>query len=204
LQAFVERFLEHFTYAGIFTILFIAGLGVPIPEEAPVLAAGVLSSVGAARWWVALPVCIVGVLAGDTALYWVGHHWGERVMNWRLVRYILTPEREERLKAAYHRHAVKTIFAARHVMGVRAAAFLTAGIARVPYWKFLFADGLAALISVPIGFGIAYFFTDQLEQVRADVKRVERWAALVGLVIIAAVLAIAAWRKGRQEVTDEP
>jgi membrane protein DedA with SNARE-associated domain len=200
----VALFLEHFTYAGIFLVLFVAGLGVPIPEEAPVLAAGVLSSVGTTRWWIALPVCLAGVLAGDTVLYWVGHHWGERVMNWSLVRRVLSPEREERLKKAYHRHAVKTIFAARHVMGVRAAAFLTAGIARVPFWKFLLTDGVAALISVPIGFGIAYFFTDQLEQVRADVKRIEWWVALAGLIVVAGLLVWAAWRKGREGVVEEP
>ena len=200
----VPDFLEHFTYAGIFLVLFVAGLGVPIPEEAPVLAAGVLSSVGTTRWWVALPVCIVGVLAGDTVLYWVGHHWGERVMNWRLVRHVLSPEREEKLKGAYRRHAFKTIFAARHVMGVRAAAFLTAGISHVPFWKFVAADGLAALISVPIGFGIAYFFTDQLDQVLSDVKRVERWLVLVALVVVAGFLALAAWRKGSREVVEEP
>ena len=199
----VPDFLEHFTYAGIFVVLFIAGLGVPIPEEMPVLAAGVLSSVGTTRWWIALPVCIVGVLAGDSTLYWIGHHWGERVMNWRLVRYVLSPEREEKLKAADRRHAFKTVFAARHVMGVRAAAFLTAGIAKVPFWKFFTADAIAAVISVPLGFSIAYFFTDQLEQVRADVKRVERWAALIGIVVIAAVLAFAAWRKGQRETIEE-
>jgi membrane protein DedA with SNARE-associated domain len=199
----VQAFIEHFTYAGIFAVLFVAGLGVPIPEEAPVAAAGILSSVGTTRWWIALPVCIVAVLSGDSVLYWVGHHWGERAMRWRVVRRMLSPEREERFKAAYRRHAVKTIFAARHVMGVRAAAFLTAGIARVPFWKFLFADGLAAVISVPIGFGLAYFFTDQLDQIRADVKRVERWAMLILVVVAAGVLAYFAWRKSRQEIREE-
>lgn len=199
----MQGFIEHFTYAGIFAVLFIAGLGVPIPEEAPVLAAGVLSSVGTTRWWIALPVCIAGVLAGDTVLYWIGHHWGERVMSWRLVRRLLTVEREERFKAAYRRHAIKTIFAARHVMGVRAAAFLTAGISRVPFWRFLFADGLAAALSVPLGFGLAYFFTDQLDQVLADVKRIERWAALILVVVVAAVLAFFAWRKSQQEIREE-
>jgi membrane protein DedA with SNARE-associated domain len=198
-----QDFFEHFTYAGVFAVLFIAGLGLPIPEEAPVFAAGILSSVGTTRWWIALPVCIAGVIAGDSALYWVGHHFGERVTNWRLVRRFLTPEREGKFKAAYHRHAFKTIFAARHVMGVRAAAFLTAGIARVPYGKFVAADGLAALVSVPIGFSLAYFFTDQLDRVLADVRNVQRWIVLAGLVILAIVLVLAAWRKGHREALDE-
>jgi len=42
---------------------------VPIPEELPILSAGVLSHEGVARWWIALPVCLVGVLAGDAVLH---------------------------------------------------------------------------------------------------------------------------------------
>src|SRR5512133_2844923 len=120
-----------------------------------------------------LLLCLVGVLSGDMVLYWVGRRWGESVLNWRAVRWVLTPERERWLQAAYRRHALKTIVAARHVMGLRAAAFLTAGNAHVPFWKFLVADVGAAVLGVPVLFGLAYFFTDQLEAVIADVHRAE-------------------------------
>ena len=200
----VQHLIEHFTYVGLFVVLFATGLGLPIPEEGPIMAAGVLAQEQVIRWWIALPVCLIGVLSGDMVLYWVGHHWGERILDWRAVRWVLSKEREDRLKNAYHRHGVKILFTARHVVGLRAAAFLTAGIAKVPFWKFFAADGLAALVSVPLGFGIAYFFTDQLDRVLSDVKRVERWAMLVGVVVIAAALAYAAWRKAQREVAEEP
>lgn len=191
----IQNFVEHFTYLGILLVLFLAGVGVPVPEEAPILAAGALAGVGTIRWWIGLPVCIIGVLSGDVALYWAGWHWGERVLNWRIVRLVLTPNREERLKHAYRRHAIKTIFTARHVMGLRAAAFLTAGIARVPFWKFAVVDAVAATISVPIGFGLAYLFTDQLEEVMRDVRRVERWLLLAAILAVAFALALVEWRK---------
>jgi membrane protein DedA with SNARE-associated domain len=35
-------------------------------------------------------------------------------------------------------------------MGLRAAAFLTAGIACVPFWRFIVADAGAAVLSVPL------------------------------------------------------
>jgi membrane protein DedA with SNARE-associated domain len=194
----VQTFIEDFTHLGIFLILFAAGLGVPIPEEVPVLAAGVLAHEGVIRWWIALPVCIAGVLSGDVALYWVGHHWGERILEWRMVRYVLTREREERLMSAYRRHGVKIVFTARHVMGLRAAAFLTAGIAHIPFWKFLLVDTVAALVGVPVGFGIAFLFTDQLERVMADVHRFERWLVLYALVALAAWLAFLGWRQNRK------
>ena len=184
-------------------MLFSAGLGLPIPEEIPVLAAGVLASEGVVRWWLALAVCLVGILAGDTALYCIRHHWGERILEWRFVRWILSREREERLKAAYRGHGVKIVFTARHITGLRAAAFLTAGIARVPFWKFITADLAAALVGVPLSFGLAFLFTDQLELLLADIHRVERWIALAGLLLVAGWLGMILYRNVRREVKVE-
>jgi membrane protein DedA with SNARE-associated domain len=192
----LEQFVQEFTYAGIFVALFLGGVGVPLPEEVPVLTAGVLAQQGVVRWWLALPLCVVGVLSGDTVLYWAGRHWGERVLGWRVVRRVLTREREEALKESYRRHGVKIVFTARHVMGLRAAAFLTAGIARVPFPRFLAADFGASMIGVPISFGLAFFFADQLDQVLRDVRRVERWGLLLGFIALAAFIAVRAWRKG--------
>jgi len=118
-----------------------------VPEEVPIVAAGILSHAGVFRWWLALPVILAGVLAGDAVLYWAGRHWGELLLDWRVVRRVLSRAREERLKAAYREHGAKIVFTARHVMGLRAAAFLTAGIARVPFWKFLAVDAAAAVLS---------------------------------------------------------
>jgi membrane protein DedA with SNARE-associated domain len=200
----IQEVIAHFTYIGIFVMLLVASLGVPIPEEIPIVAAAVLSHEGLARWWIALPVCILGVLSGDVVLYWSGRHWGERLLNWRVVRLVLDLEREDRFKAAYRRHAGKTIFTARHVMGLRAAAFLTAGIAHVPFWKFLAADGVAATLGVPVGFGLAYLFTDQLEEVMADMHHVQRWLGLFAVVAIVTILAVHIWRRNRRGVPGEP
>jgi membrane protein DedA with SNARE-associated domain len=205
--AWVDAFqglVEQFTYVGVFLALLLASLGVPIPEEMPIIAAAVLAHEGLARWWLALPVCLVGVLSGDVVLYWAGRVWGERILGWGPVRLVLTPAREDQLKAAYRRHAVKTIVTARHVVGLRAAAFLTAGIAHVPFVRFAVTDTVAALVSVPITFGLAYFFTDQLEEVLADVRRVEGWVALFAVLALTLTLAVAAWRRQRRGVPDEP
>jgi membrane protein DedA with SNARE-associated domain len=196
-------FGESLTYIGLFLTLLAAGLGVPIPEEIPIVTAGVLSHAAVVRWWGALPICLVGVLSGDVVLHWAGRHWGERITEWRPVRWILSPAREARLKAGYRQHATKIIFVARHVMGLRAAAFITAGIAGVPFWRFLLADGLAALARVPLAFGLAFVFADRVHTVLADVRRVERWLALAALAAAAAWLAVLAWRGSRRLDADD-
>ncbi len=199
----LQGFVEQFTYLGIFAVLVLGSLGVPIPEEMAIIAAAILSHEGVVRWWFVLPVCLVGALSGDMVLYWVGRQWGESVLNWRVVRLVLTLKREQWLKAAYRRHAQKTVVTARHISGLRAAAFLTAGIARVTFWKFVVADTGAAALGVPFLFGLAYFFTDQIEAIVADVHRVERWLAIAGLLLLAAVLVISVWRGKRRLVTEQ-
>jgi membrane protein DedA with SNARE-associated domain len=123
----LEAWVGYFGYRGIFLAFLLGSLGIPIPEEMPIVAARALSHAGLLRWWLALPVCIAGVLSGDLVLYWTGRHWGEQVLNWRVIRWVLTPQRETWLKGACCRHAVKTIVTVRHVLGLRAAPFLTAG-----------------------------------------------------------------------------
>ena len=91
----LQGFVEQFTYLGIFAVLLLGSLGVPIPEEMPIIAAAVLTHAGLAQWWLALPVCLLGVLSGDVVLYWVGRQWGEHVLNWQVVRLVLTPAREQ-------------------------------------------------------------------------------------------------------------
>jgi membrane protein DedA with SNARE-associated domain len=195
----IEHIVEHFTYVGIFLVLFAAGLGVPIPEELPIAGAAALASQGIVKWWIALPVCFVAVVAGDVVLYWIGHHWGERILEWRFTRRILTKNRETKLLDGYRRHGVKIVFTARFIMGLRAAAFLTAGIAKFPFWKFLAIDGGAALIGVPLGFGLAHAVTEQLYYLARETNRWERWLILLGLLAFVGWLAYVLNRRMKKD-----
>jgi membrane protein DedA with SNARE-associated domain len=193
-----EHFIEQFTYLGIFLTLFSAGLGLPIPEEAPIVAAGILAHQRVVQWWLALPVCLAGVLLGDVILYWAGRRWGETVLTWPIIRRVVTPARVVTLERGYRRHGVKIIFLARHVMGIRAGAFVVAGTVGIPFWKFLAANGAAALISVPFTFGMAYLFTDQIVELLRDVHRIERWLMLIALAAAAGWLAFLGWRRSQR------
>src|SRR6185503_64458 len=129
-----------FSYPGVFLVLLATGLGLPIPEELPIVIAAMMSRWEVMHWWGALLSCLGGVLAGDMLLYVVGRHFGRRILEWPAARRILTPEREARVMEAYHRHGLKFVIMARLVMGLRAAAFLTAGLVRVPFPRFLLVD----------------------------------------------------------------
>ena len=69
----IENFGDY-GYIGVFLALLAAGFGFPIPEELPVITAGVLVGHGEInlRWYYMLPLCIVGVVLGDCVLYYAG------------------------------------------------------------------------------------------------------------------------------------
>jgi membrane protein DedA with SNARE-associated domain len=194
----IERLIASSPYIGIYVALCLGGIGLPLPEEVPIVTAGVLAHKDVVRWWLALATCIAGVLTGDLVLYWTGRRWGERVLDLPLVARFLDAKRRDSLEASYRRHGVLIVFAARHVMGLRAAAFVTAGIVKLSFWKFVAADGLAIAYGVPLNFAIAYFFTAHLRVILDDVRRVESWLALVLLVGGASWISVALWRRSRR------
>jgi membrane protein DedA with SNARE-associated domain len=68
-------------------------------------------------------------------------------------------------------------------------------VSGVPLRTFLLADGLSALVSVPLVVGAGYLFSEHLSQVKRDLRIVELTLLAIGLVV-AAVL----WRRHRQRV----
>jgi len=192
----IEGAIEYFSYGGLLIVLLLGSLGLPIPEEVPIVAAGMLSHQQAMRWWLALPTCMVGVFAGDLILYWAGRHWGERVLDQALIGRLLTRARLEQIQAGYRRRGVLIVFLARNVMGLRAAAFVGAGVGGLPFWKFAAADGAAIGYGVPLNFGLAYLFSRHLHAVLAEVHRVEGWIALLVVVGGGAWIYITLRRRG--------
>jgi membrane protein DedA with SNARE-associated domain len=194
----LDRLIATSPYVGLYLALCLGGVGFPLPEEIPVITAGALAHRGVVRWWLALLVCIAGIATGDVVLYGTGRRWGERVLDRRLVRRFLDVKRRDALEAAYRRHGILIVFAARHVMGLRAAAFVTAGVVKLPFWKFAVADGVAIAYGVPLNFTIAYLFTEHLHAILGDLRRVESWLALALLVGVAAWASIVLWRRSRR------
>ena len=181
--AMIQHLIASLSYAGLLLVLLLGSVGLPIPEEVAIITAGVLSHYKVMRWWLALPTVIVGVLSGDIFLYWLGRRYGVGVLDHPLIGRLVDRARLEKVEAAYRRRGALIVFLARHVIGVRAAAFLGAGVVRLPFWKFLAADGAAISYGIPINFFLAYFFTRHVNAILKEMHRVEHWvigAALAG------------------------
>lgn len=155
--------LWHYSYAGIFVGLVLCGVGLPVPEEVPIVFAGIASSNGGMNPYFAYFACLLGAIGGDCLMYSIGYFFGKSVLREhpRLAGF-LTPEREIQLEEMIKRHGIKALFLCRFMIGIRSAVYLTAGILRVPFLFFLVVDGFCATIVVSFVFGLSYAFGDRV------------------------------------------
>jgi len=192
-DGFVVVFLAKWSYFGLFLILIAAGLGIPLPEDIPLVAAGWLVYKGRADLWLMIAAGLIGVMVGDSLLFSMGRRYGDHVVEHRWLRRIAKPWLIEKARRLYVNHGAKVIFAARFMPGIRAVVFLIAGVFRVPYWKFLLIDGVAALISVPVWVWVGARFSKHLEAILEGARL--GTAGVVGVLILALVIwGVYEWR----------
>jgi membrane protein DedA with SNARE-associated domain len=195
LEHVLAGLLARFTYLAIVAVLSAAGLGVPISEDLTLLLAGGLAARGVTAYWPTLAAGYFGVILGDCLI----HHWGWRMgpaaYQLKRVQKVLSPARQEKLRAHFAKHGFLTIVVGRHTPVLRAPVFFLSGASKVPFWKFLLADAVSAAITVPIVVTLGFYFGEHLDEIRAIIHRAQ-W------VIVAAVaLGVAAWFLWRRKRT---
>lgn len=175
-----------------FAMLVAAGIGAPIPEELPVIGAGIWAAstpeVGPVRWLI-LPVCIVGIIISDVLLYSIGRFGGARLLQHRLVARLMPPAKLAKIQDNFHHYGIKILLFIRWLPGIRSPMFITAGMMRVPLYRFLLADALAASIGHSLLFFLAFWFGDQfrvlVEHAEHEVDRLRPILLILGVIAVA-------------------
>ena len=181
----VSGYIEHFTYLGLFVVLLLCGMGLPMPEDIALLAGGFLVHRGVTRYPITLAVALLGVVAGDNSLFFLGRRFGTGLVRYFGLNRPGSQAQINRIRAFMRRHGHRAIFYARFLAGLRALIYLTAGSFGVTPLRFLAYDLLGAIISVPIVVSIGYLFGGQLEVVIHYLGGFER------LLWVVAVLSLA-------------
>jgi membrane protein DedA with SNARE-associated domain len=199
----VEAWMQQAFYPALLAILLIASLGIPIPEDVPLIAAGVLlrTHPGIASWPGTFVVALVGIMIGDLVLYTLGRRWGPGVMNHRSVRWVVTPDHFARITRRFQVHGTLFCFFGRFLMGVRAAMCVAAGATGFPYWRFFLADFAGALLSVPLFVILGYWFAGMIPTLRAYVGGVQ--AVILLLAAAACIVVYVVYRKRKRRHATE-
>ena len=174
----VEGWFEWGGYFILFGLLFACGLGLPMPEDIPLLAAGYFIALDKFQW---IPVAVVawlGIIGGDCVLYSFGRRYGLNITRVPFIGKHVTRERILRAKELFERWGIWVVAIGRMFAGIRGAMVVAAGATRFSFLKFVIADGLAALVSGGLFVWLGYWAGKKLgsiSEMRAKIKDYEHW-----------------------------
>lgn len=171
------------------------GLGLPWPEELAIVTVGVLASQEQLDPMLGLVSLLVGGLLGDILMYWVGYHFGMRVIREhpRIAKH-LTPEREAAIEKKLMAHGIKVLFVSRFLIGIRGSVYITAGILKYPFRRFLIIDFFCATTVITLFYSLSYYFGDSILPL---IQQGEITVTIILALVVAIILAIW-WRKRRK------
>jgi len=172
----------------------------------PVITAGVL--VGhedtTLKWYIMLPVVMAGVVIGDGILYAIGRVYGRRLLNLGWVqRHFVPPEKRAEIERNFAARGIMVLLGARLLPGIRTPIFIMAGVLRVPFGRFLFADAIYAIPMVNVLFWLSYMLTDQVLEI---FNKINAYRPLVVVAILSGIAGalIQKYVLSRHVSTGEP
>jgi membrane protein DedA with SNARE-associated domain len=176
---------DFFTSHGLpllFVVVMIESFGIPLPGETALIAFGVLAAQGHYSIVAVIAVAAAGAIVGDNLGYAIIGRWGGRNLleRWgplrRFSERYLPPT--ERLM---EKHGDKVVFFGRFVTVLRYTAAWVAGIAGMPWRKFLFWNAAGGLCWATLVGLVAYYAGN------AAADAIQRYG-----IYAAAVIAVAA------------
>lgn len=191
LARWVVDVVQSLGYVGVFVVVLLGSLYLPVPTEFTLPLFGFLVGQGRLSF---LPVVLAGAAARVSAAVFF-YSLGLRIGETRLRRMIARAERTklvygsdlDRASAAFQRHGGTAILAGHLIPGVGALISIPAGLKRMPVrWRFLGYTilGSTTWTATLVGLGWALGRRWQV---------VEVYASFVGLALLAALVIGASW-----------
>ena len=172
----------------VFALLFACGLGLPLPEDIPLVLGGFFSGNRNTHWniyWVSA-LAWLGIIGGDCMLYSFGKKYGLNITKVPFIGKHVTRERILKAEHLFERYGIWVVAIGRLFAGIRGAMVVAAGATRFNFIKFVIADGLAALVSGGLFIWLGWFAGKKLgsvSEMREKIKDYEHWVFL-GLAVV--------------------
>lgn len=147
----IFAFLKHYGYWAMLPLMIVEGPVVTI-------IAAMLASLGAFTWPMVLLFSIAGDLIADILFYGIGYKWGMGFAR-GAGRYIgITEKLVLKLEKYFEKHGGKTIFAVKSTTGLCWATFVTAGIVKMNFRKFLEYSFFGGIVWSSFLVALGYFY----------------------------------------------
>ncbi|MGB3649930.1 MAG: DedA family protein [Rivularia sp. (in: cyanobacteria)] len=199
----IQEIAHQYGYWAIFVGILLENLGIPLPGETITLVGGFLAGNDELNYWLVLSDAAAGAAIGGICGYWIG-----RIGGWSLLMRLASLLRISEIKVLgikekFSENAAKAVFFGRFFALLRIFASPLAGIAEMPFAKFLLYNFLGAAAWAGTMVSLA-FFAGKVVALEQLVQWVGQFAILA-LLILVALIAVPLWLESRQvkEITPE-
>jgi membrane protein DedA with SNARE-associated domain len=199
----IQEIAHNYGYLAIFLGILLENLGIPLPGETVTIVGGFLAGSNELNYWLVLGNAVAGAVIGGNCGYWIG-----RVGGWPFLLkagkiFRISEVRLLSIKEQFTENAAKAVFFGRFFALLRIFASPLAGIAQMPFGKFLIYNVAGATAWGSVMVTLAFFAGRiiSLEQLVAWVSKF----AILALLILVAVIAVPIWLESREvkEQTEE-
>ncbi|MBO4704724.1 MAG: DedA family protein [Spirochaetaceae bacterium] len=167
MESIITFFSSYFTYWPLvcFFALLLAGLNLPISEDVLIVMSALIAYEDHSQLIPNYLGLYAGIYGSDIISYWMGRLLGEGVLKFKFITKALSPSKREFLSKKLEKHGFLTFIVVRFIpFGMRNALFMTSGLTKLPFPKFLLFDGIAAIISSMTLYSLVLFIGESAKE----------------------------------------
>ncbi len=194
----IRHLLETYGYVGLFVLVGLESLGIPLPGEAALLTAAAFAAQGHLSIVGVILAAAAGGIVGDAAGYWIGRKGGLVAVRRYGKLLHLSDTTLDRAQRFFQRHGGKTVFLGRFISLLRMWAAVLAGVSRMPYGRFTLYNVAGGVCWATLFGTLGYLFGRSLPQLQSAVGQVGAMLVLL-LAIIVALALLGRWFEDHQD-----
>jgi membrane protein DedA with SNARE-associated domain len=187
LQQFVVGLIDHYGYGGLFVVLVMGNVGLPVGADIVLPISGALTATKhLANIWLTIGVALTAELVGQSVSYAVGRFGGVPVLV-RYGKYVGFHHRQmDRVHGFFARYGTFSIFICRFVPFIRGVVGFPAGVAEMHFGLFFLWSLLGSLVFCAGLAFVGYQLGDHLDSV---LPLLHRWGTLGGIIAVVLIVA---------------
>lgn len=198
----IQELAHQYGYWAVMVGVLLENMGVPLPGETIVIVAGFLAGSGDLDYWLVLGSAIAAATIGGSVGYWIGFYggWSLLLGLGRLLR--IQESQLLDLKERFSLNATRAVFFGRFIAFLRVFVGPMAGIARMPFGKFLIYNFAGAALWAGVMVSLAFFAGEII-----SLEVLVGWAGKLGLFslgLVAAGVALLVWVETRKKQVYNP
>jgi len=146
----VVHLVETYKYAILLPVSTVEGPAVS-------LVTGFLCSLKILNIAISYGILLAGDMIGDTIYYSIGRFGGRRFIRKWGHYFSIDEEKVVRMERRFERHAGKILLIGK-TQAIGGIALVSAGLAKMPYWKYMWFNLVGSLVKVALFLTLGYYF----------------------------------------------